>query len=172
MIITQEQLKELLGYDPKTGIFTWKITRNGKAYAGSIAGSVWWSRKRFGKEPSDDNKYISIKVYGKIYAAHRLAFLYVHGYMPKEVDHKDNHGLHNWIDNLRECTKSQNNFNKCKLRNNTSGYKGVSESQGKWRAQIHCNREYYSKRGFDTPELAFEWYKTMAVNLHGEFACF
>ena len=168
--LTQERLKELLDYNPDTGVFTWKVNRRGHAIAGLQAGSIWWARNKYGSEPSDDHKYIMIGLDGGNYFAHRLALLYVKGYMPKEVDHQDNHGLHNWIDNLRECTKSQNRCNTGKYKNNTSGYKGVSRLGNKWRSEIVLNKKSYTKSSFETPELAHQWYCEMAHKLHGEFA--
>ena len=167
--LTQERLKELLDYNSDTGIFTWKESRGG-VRAGTAAGCVCWGGSKYKKKTSGNNKYLSIMLCGSSYKAHRLAFLYVKGYVPVKVDHKDNNGLHNWIDNLRECDSFQNMYNRGKQRNNTSGYKGVSKFQGKWRTAITCSGERITKVGFETPELAHQWYCEMAHKLHGEFA--
>ena len=47
-----------------------------------------------------------------IYRAHRLAFLYMKGYIPKLIDHKDRNGLNNKWNNLREANKSTNGADK------------------------------------------------------------
>ena len=69
--LTQEELKRLLNYDPKTGIFVWKIYRNYNAKIGDIAGNT-----------NATTGYINIKINNKSYSAHRLAWLYVYGYFP------------------------------------------------------------------------------------------
>ena len=66
MTLTQARLKELLDYQPDTGKFTWKINRTGFAKAGSYAGA------------NKTGGYRQIRVDGTMYAAHRLAWLYVH----------------------------------------------------------------------------------------------
>ncbi len=125
--LTQERLKELLNYDPDTGIFTNKVTRGTTAREGDIAGS------------SDKDGYVVITINYKSYKAHRLVFLYVDGYLPEnDVDHKDQIPWHNWQDNLRESSKQCNGRN-CKLnKKNTSSITGVSWDidNKKWLAQI------------------------------------
>jgi hypothetical protein len=164
-MITQDKLRKLLVYDHKTGVFTWRINRNWLAKAGDVAGSVWTCQKT-------GNQYRYIYIGNKNYKAHRLAWLYEHGRIPAYIDHKDGNGLHNWIDNLREATKSQNGHNRGKTKNNTSGYKCVflKRNTGKWYSQIRSEGRLFHKGGFETPELAYDWYCAMAVKLQGEFA--
>jgi hypothetical protein len=69
VILTQERLKEVLNYDPETGIFTRAVKRH-KYPAGEKAGTV------------EFNGYIVIRISGKTYKAHRLAWLYVYGEWP------------------------------------------------------------------------------------------
>lgn len=74
--------------------------------------------------------------------AHRLAWLYIHGYFPEYgIDHKDRVTYHNWIDNLREATQQCNMRNTANSKNNTSGIKGVSfnKKRNKWSAYIMVN---------------------------------
>ena len=111
--LTQERLKELLSYDPETGVFTW-LTKRGKGEAGAIAGSP------------HNMGYVRIGIGGKAYLAHRLAWLYVHGHMPSEIDHRNRIGTDNRISNLRPATHIQNTFNKKTGTKNTSGVQGVS----------------------------------------------
>ena len=94
-MISQEQLKELLSHDPVAGGFRWRVTRGGKR-AGSIAGRV----RPYG--------YIHIKIDGKNYYAHQLAWLYVHGEFVPEINHIDCDPSNNRIANLRPATHSQN----------------------------------------------------------------
>eukprot|EP01038_Epipyxis_sp_PR26KG_P011103 gene11103-14901_t len=57
------------------------------------------------------------------------------------VDHVDNNKLNNNISNLRWVSHSQNNMNKTKLCNNTSGVTGVSWNKraNKWTAKINID---------------------------------
>jgi|WetSurMetagenome_2_1015567.scaffolds.fasta_scaffold00090_56 hypothetical protein len=171
--LTQDRLHELLHYDSDTGLFTWTNTNLHKRTKDKpFVGNIWWSRKDHKKEPSDDKKYITIQIGKKRYLAHRLAWLFVYGWLPKEIDHIDKHGMHNNIKNLRASTHAQNLCNTAKYSNNTSGYKGVSfhKPQGLWKAAIISNGAEYQKYGFSNPKEAHEWYCLMAKQLHGEFA--
>lgn len=102
--LTQKRLKELLFYDKKTGVFSWRVTlsgRGGKVKKGHIAGT------------KDTKNKTQIKVDGKLYFAHRLAFLYMNGEWPKEqVDHINRIVEDNSWDNLREATLSENLTNR------------------------------------------------------------
>jgi len=125
--LTQKRLKELLDYDPETGIFTWKVISAQSIKIGDKAGC---------KNPTG---YISINVDNKSYLAHRLAWLFVHGCFPKGgLDHEDRIRDNNWIKNLREATQSQNVINSKIQSNNTSGIKGVyyNKPTQKWAVRI------------------------------------
>lgn len=91
-MITQQRLKELFEYTPDTGLFIRKI-RVGNQIAGNIAGSL----KKDG--------YVYIKIDSKPYKAHRLAFLYMEGYMPEEVDHINRDCSDNRWCNLRASNR-------------------------------------------------------------------
>lgn len=128
-IPTQAALKELLHYDPATGIFRWLVDISRRMRAGSIAGTV-------------AGKYRAIRVLGDRYQEHNLAWLYMKGEWPPalglEIDHEDLDGLNNrWV-NLRIATPSQNRWNSRRRKDNTSGVKGVSwhALARKWRARI------------------------------------
>lgn len=89
-----------------------------------------------------------------------------------EVDHASLNKLDNRRQNLRVCTRSQNNWNLPVASHNTSGYKGVSwySRRGVWEAYIgtHGRRE---KLGyFKSKVSAAIAYNIAAVQLHGEFA--
>ncbi|QGS16668.1 HNH endonuclease [Citrobacter portucalensis] len=130
----QSLLKESVSYDEKTGIFRW-IAKRQNVVAGRIAGH------------KDSLGYIRITISGKNYLAHRLAWLYVHGYMPeKEIDHINRIRNDNRITNLREATSQLNSLNTGMYKNNTSGSKGIyfNKRAKKWQAQILIDgkREY------------------------------
>ena len=85
------------------------------------------------------NGYYQIRLMKKIYKSHRLAWLYVEGYMPEnEIDHIDGDPSNNKWKNLREVSHTCNMRN-CKIPiNNKSGIKGVSKPRHskKWRCNI------------------------------------
>ena len=64
-MITAEQLREILNYDPATGVFTWKVARRGGINAGDMAGC---------RSASGHHK---IGIDGRDYYSHRLAFLWM-----------------------------------------------------------------------------------------------
>lgn len=86
------------------------------------------------------------------------------GEMP---DHIDGNGLNNTRGNLRLSTRAENLRNK---RTFKSGYKGVHEVNGHYRANIRHNGKSYYLGSYETAEAAHEAYKAKAIELHGEFA--
>jgi len=172
-MITADQARELLDYDPETGVFKWRFRprstfkserawkiRNVR-YAGSAAGTT------------DRKGYIVIKIMGRLYRAHRLAWLYVHGVWPKnDIDHISMVKDDNRIANLREATRSQNNCNTGIRGDSTSGVKGVSWNarKGKWRADIVLHGRQHHIGYFDDIEDAKDARIAAAEKLHGEFA--
>ena len=129
-VLTAELLRQLLDYDPTTGVFTWKITRNSRLKVGDVAGSV------------RPNGYVNLGVAGKLYLAHRLAWMYVHGEWPAgEMDHINRVRNDNRIANLRIVTRSQNCHNSFQHKRNLSGCTGVSFDLKacKWHARIYRN---------------------------------
>ena len=89
-----------------------------------------------------------------------------------EVDHVDGDPLNNTRNNLRACTRSQNQFNKGKYKNNTSGYKGVGYIQrtGRWRVRINVNRETIYLGNYETKEFAASVYNEACLRYHLKFA--
>ena len=112
--ITQKRLKEVLDYNPETGIFTWVKPTNWSIIKNKTAGY------------KDPKGYIKIQIDNIIYFAHRLAWFYVYGYFPEnQIDHKNRIKDANWVDNLREVTNKCNARNRKIQSNNTSGITGV-----------------------------------------------
>ena len=101
--LTQERLKEVLRYNEDTGVFTWLSTTSTKISIGDEAGHL------------NANGYISIRVDGTLYQAHRLAILYYTGGWPPEmVDHEDGDKANNSLLNLRLASRSENHRNTSK----------------------------------------------------------
>jgi len=90
----------------------------------------------------------------------------------KEIDHRNHNGLDNRKENLRICTRSQNQYNQKLSKNSTSGHKGVSWKQQnkKWQAHITINgiRKYLGY--YTAKEKARLAYNKAAKELFGEFA--
>ena len=87
-----------------------------------------------------------------------------------QVDHINGNGFDNRKCNLRLCSNSQNNMNKQKRSDNTSGYKGVSFYKGKFYAEIMKEQTPYKLGTFKTALEAAKAYNAKALELHGEFA--
>ncbi len=124
--LTQARLKELLNYDPETGLFVWRVTR--RVRAGTIAGS---------KHPTQH--YISIKIDGVLHKAHRLAWLYSYGvWPPNDIDHINRVRTDNRLINIRLATRAENCQNRRMRSDNSSGITGISwrKRDKKWDVRI------------------------------------
>lgn len=169
--VTQEFLRSIMTYDPLTGIFRWKHRSDcgpiwNSQFAGQVAGMV-----------NDKGRiHIGITIGGvskKLYA-HRLAFIYMTGSCPAQVDHRDGKTANNSWDNLRPATQTQNMQNRVIHANNTSGFKGVSwdRASGKWLAQIRVNNRNKHLGRFGSALEAHAAYCLAADKYHREFACY
>lgn len=149
-MITQSRLQELFSYE------------NGNLIRanGSIAGSV------------NKRGYRVICIDYKIYKAHRLVFLYHHGYLPDQVDHINGEKDDNRIENLRPADNSKNMMNRGALKNNTSGYKNVywDKESGKWAVKVRLNRKLHNLGRFNDINSAIAAAHAGRNNLHGEYA--
>ena len=156
-ILTHESLKSQLSYNSKTGVFTKTLKTSGIS---KIAGN------------KDCRGYIYIRLNLKKYSAHRLAWFYVHGYMPNNlIDHINGIKSDNRILNLREATPHQNVCNSRISKKNTSGNKGVylNKLTNKWVAQSMINGSYVYLGTFCNKEDAVMSYENFASKNHGEF---
>jgi hypothetical protein len=86
------------------------------------------------------------------------------------VDHANRLTLDNRRANLRYASRSQNGCNRGPQANNTSGFKGVSRKDNRWRAEIALDGRRYRLGCFDCPEDAAVAYDHAALQLHGSFA--
>jgi hypothetical protein len=155
-MITQQELKSKFHYDQDTGIF--HRLKNGEK--SKVAGSLTF----YG--------YLQIQINYKFYQAHRLAWLYVYGETPSKcIDHIDCNKTNNKINNLRLSTHSENQKNRPKQKNNTSGYKGVCFDKRfkRWCAGATLNYKKIYLGSYSTAEEAHEAYVNFAKNNHGDF---
>lgn len=157
--LTAERLRELLSYDPETGVFRWKVKLANRAPVGSVAGNA--NRTPWGV-------YWVVSHQHRGYPAGRLAWLYMTGEWPKEqIDHINRDPSDNRWANLREATCQENLFNK--RRYNSTGYIGVQQTRSGWQARLHG-----SGRGslgtYPTVEAA-SWVRDIECRrIRGEFA--
>ena len=152
-MLTVERLREVLHYDPETGIFMWRVALGRRAKVGSRAGRV------------DAQGYRQVRIDNESYREHRLAWLYAFSMWPQDqLDHVNGAKADNRITNLRECTHSENQQNKGVNIRNTSGATGVSlhTRSGKWRAFL--GRTYLGV--FTSPEEAAEAYRIAKAKYH------
>lgn len=164
-MLTAEEVRSLLDYDPVTGEFTWKwrndyLPQWNARYAGRRAGSL------------TRDGYCSIRLGGHHHKAHRLAWLHFYGELPSaQIDHINGERSDNRIANLRLATQIQNSANAGIRRANKSGFKGVSWDRGrrKFRAQIRNGITNTHLGRFDTPEEAHAAYVAAALKMHGDF---
>lgn len=155
--LTAERLRELLSYDPDSGLFRWRVTLCSSARAGKIASC------------KDRHGYVRIGIHGESYRAHRLAWLYVHGEWPEDqIDHINGVRDANWIANLREASHTENQQNHGLSRRNKSGHQGVVRHRqtGKWQAQIKAFGINRYLGLYETPEAASDAYQRAKAEMH------
>lgn len=102
---------------------------------------------------------------------HRVVNCTPDGY---DTDHINGDKLDNRKCNLRAVTKSQNNCNKSKQSNNTSGYKGVSWHKGSnsWQSYIKINGKVRFLGYFKEREDAAKAYNSASNQIHGKYGRF
>ena len=137
---SQAELKELLHYDPDTGVFTWKVHRS-NIKAATVAGI------------RHIKGYIDIQIHHRKYKAHRLAWRYITNEDPGNmtIDHINRIRDDNRYCNLRKATARQQMGNTGHRSDNTSGFPGGSwyKRSKKWFSRIQLDNEemhlgYYS----------------------------
>lgn len=152
--MNQYQLKKLLRYYPTEGVFR-HLSSSGGVRKGSVAGTL------------KSDGYIVIRLHGKRYYAHRLAWFYKTNTFPEVVDHINLDKADNrWV-NLRACNQSQNQFNS--LPRNALGVKGVGKRGNRYQAKITVYGKFYHLGCYDTLEEASMAYQRVAKQCHGEF---
>lgn len=160
-MISHKELKEILDYDPKSGVFRWKKRISVKSEIGKIAGY----NPEFG--------YCQIRIFTKLYSSHSLAWLYVTGEWQKgEIDHKNRNPSDNSFSNLRDVSRSENNSNHNRRVDNSTGFRGVSYSQRDktFHAYINKNGARTNIGYFKTAEEAALAYDSKAIEFYGECA--
>ncbi len=150
----------LLRYEPEEGEFYWRAPQQHRLR--NKPAGCWHSRG-----------YRVIRVMQKSYLIHRLAWFYVHGEWPEQIDHINGVRTDNRIANLRPANQSQNNANSPKRKDNTSGAKGVyfHKVKGKWCARIKPEGKKRVVIGyFSNVEDAAKAYADAAIEHFGNYA--
>jgi hypothetical protein len=146
--ITPELLRQLLRYEPETGLFFWR--HRPREYCDSDRSWRSWNTKWEGKQTfkvrSDNGRSGYTSIVGTInctqFKAHRVAWAIHYGEWPDEIDHINGDPTDNRIENLRNVTHRENARNRRIPTNNTSGRMGVqwSKRHNKWLAFIRSEK--------------------------------
>jgi hypothetical protein len=155
--LAQMRLQDAMDFYPDEGIMRWRFCRGRLAKAGTVAGNV------------RPDGYVQIKIDQSTYLRSRLAWLFVHGRWPTEIDHINGDRSDDRLENLREATRSQNISN-CRQRVGSSGFRGVSKHGNRFVAKITQGGNEHYLGTFPTAEAAAEAYRVASEKLHGEFA--
>lgn len=157
--ITPERLRDLLDYEPETGIFRWKVA-TGRTRPGKIAGT------------QNSDGYISICIDRYPYRAHRLAWAWVTGLWPAEdIDHINGQRSDNRFANLREATHWQNMHNMgARKRKDPSLPTGVTLKHGRYHARIRVDGQVMLLGSYETKDEASAAYQDAAKLYAGDFA--
>ena len=154
--VSVDRINELLSYDPSTGVFTWKVQRNNRVKAGSVAGTV----SKFGHR--------ALRVDHSYVLEHRAAWAVTYGVWPKmDIDHINGNPSDNRISNLRHVSRSTNLQNQTMAhKDSRSGYLGVTARGLRWSASIYHLGKRIDLGVFNTPEEASEAYFKSKNMLH------
>lgn len=87
-----------------------------------------------------------------------------------DVDHKDHNGLNCQRNNIRVCTRSQNNANRRRIKSSRN-VQGVRWRKGKWETQIIVNRRAIYLGRFASEAEAAQVYNLAASKFFKEFQC-
>ena len=119
-------------------------------------GLLKWKKLGRGKKPGwlkpQSTGYITVRINGVLYAAHRILYKIYTGNDPGKyvVDHIDGDKSNNKPENLRLADRSENGANRTKLeRRNTTGAHGVSVcgTTGKYKVRcVYKGQEYWGGR--------------------------
>lgn len=154
--VTPERLRELFDYAPDTGILTWKVRPSMRVDAGDAAGYI------------TSRGYVSVRIKGREYKAHRIAWAHCNGVWPThEIDHLNCKKDDNRIANLRDVTRAVNQQNeRGPRRNNRLGVLGIRFAGRRYGAQIWIDGRIFRSKLFRTIGEAYNAYVELKRKHH------
>jgi len=173
--IPEDFLRNTFAYDPTSpsGLVHLRLNRLHGKRAGTLTFLGYWK--------------VGVKYNRKKFdlRAHRVIFLLCTDIEidDLDVDHIDNNRANNNIENLRACTKSQNNLNRKKTPPTNTGIKGLRENtkSRSFLARVSNQRKSHHKffsYGRNATEThkekvkanAIAWLRETRERIHGDFA--
>ena len=155
--MTQSDALALFEY--RDGVLYWRLSVNPRAPAGAFAGSLNRQLNR-----------VYVRVNRIAYLRSRLVFLMHYGWLPDQVDHIDCNRANDNIENLRAATKGENQRNKRRQFNNSSGAKNVRWHAKKWVVDLKIDGKSLYLGRYDDLELADLVAMEARNKYHGAFA--
>lgn len=155
-----DTVRELFHYDRETGDFYRLVKTSKKTMIGEIAGY-------------DADGYRNIRIDGRAYRAHRLAWLWMTGEWPDpECDHINTVKNDNRWFNLRKATREQNAANRNANSTSWTGRKGVTwdKRNSKWMAKLEIDGRTVNLGRFSSIDDAAAAYADGAKKHFGDFA--
>lgn len=154
--LTPNRIRELLDYEPATGLLFWKVKPSMGVAAGAIAGHL----TRRG--------YVAVRILGHEWKVHRIAWAHYFGSWPTaEIDHINGQKADNRIANLRDVDRTTNQENMRRANSNSStGLLGASPHKTRFVATIKVRGVHTRIGSFATAEEAHAAYLTAKRALH------
>jgi hypothetical protein len=143
--LTTERLRELLHYDPSTGLFTWRVARSWMVKAGDVAG------RKVTKEG-----HVAICIDYQTYTAGRLAWQWTTGTAPRHhVEHMNGVPSDSRWDNLRDIRRPGTAIRQGV---HSQGFTDRGAGRRRFRARVYCDGRSRWVGGFLTRAEAREAY--------------
>lgn len=157
-LVDVDRIKQVLNYDPQTGVFVWTARTGNRVAVGAEAGTVTLHGR------------VQIRIDGVTHYAHRLAWAYMTGESPRgPIDHIDGNPMNNAFANLRDVDDFINAQNRTKPdKRSKSGLIGAAwnDLNKNWRARIYTKGRTVELGSFDTAEEAHAAYVSAKRKLH------
>jgi hypothetical protein len=168
--LTAKVVRELLDYNPDTGVLTWR--ERDRRWFKNIGAWHRWNVCYAGKRTGclDNRQRRCIGIFGRQYLEHRVVFLWMTGRWPKpEVDHIDHDTTNNKWKNLRKASRKENAKNQSLFRTNKSGHVGIYRCYNwGYLVQIGVNGRIHQLGRFPTMQKAIAA-RLAAQRQHGFF---